>query len=270
MTKDLVLDQELLVSAVKVKQMNLKWLTRGDKNFLDLIEFVKDNKNRDLLQTAFINSLFTTYWKVFQARIYWTQFVPFVVYLAAMINFILFILTFYTEINTPTMWQHGMYYPFFAFCAVMTINNIMNEYVQLQHRDLIGYLSFWNLNDLAYLLSNILLLVASGTNWPLGLESMKLCGSFTAFFLLLKLIDWLRLFNETAFFVGLMTETIKDIEYFVIIMLIWYMTFGTAFYILNLSRTGEQEVDEFNHEEDLSASFVPDVFGFWILDAFSN
>ena len=70
--------------------------------------------------------------------------------------------------------------------------------------------------------------------------------------MLLKMLDWLRLFNSTAFFVGLITETIYDIRWFFLIMVIWYMTFGTAFYILNLQRTDEPEVDSFNHEEDVS------------------
>ena len=41
-----------------------------------------------------------------------------------------------------------------------------------------------------------------------------------------------------------------------IIMFVWYMTFGTAFYIINLNR----------HDNSL----VPDISSFWAFDAFEN
>ena len=83
---------------------------------------------------------------------------------------------------------------------------------------------------------------------PLSLTQQKICAAFTSFIMILKLIDWLRLFEQTAFFVNLMAVTIMDIRWFMIVMVIWYMTFGASFYILGLTRTGETSVDEYNHE----------------------
>ena len=83
-------------------------------------------------------------------------------------------------------------------------------------------------------------------------------------------MDWLRLFNETAFFVGLTVETIYDIRWFIVIMVIWYITFGTAFYIINLKRTDQKEFDVYGNKEDVSAKFVPENFKVWFLDAMSN
>lgn len=42
-------------------------------------------------------------------------------------------------------------------------------------------------------------------------------------------------------------------------MFIWYMLFGTAFYLLNLSRV-----------EDEDASVIDDITGWWIFDSFQN
>ena len=52
----------------------------------------------------------------------------------------------------------------------------------------------------------------------------------------IKLLDWLRLFDRTAFFVSLTENTVRSIGWFLVIMALWYMTFGTAFYIVNMSR----------------------------------
>ena len=66
------MNDELLTSYVKVRQMNIRWLKREGKNFLDLIEIIKDTRNEALLQTSFVNSLFEKYWSVFQKRIFYT------------------------------------------------------------------------------------------------------------------------------------------------------------------------------------------------------
>lgn len=81
-------------------------------------------------------------------------------------------------------------------------------------------------------------------------------ASISTGLLWIKLIDWLRLFEETAFYVHLSKETLKDIIHFLIVMIIWYMTFGTAFYVLSLNRASEP--------------IVPDLFNFWAFNAFEN
>ena len=84
-------------------------------------------------------------------------------------------------------------------------------------------------------------------------------GAISSSFLWFKVLDWLRLFDQTAFFIKLIFSTITGIGYFVIIMFIWYMLFGTAFYLLNLSRV-----------EDEAASVIDPITGMWIFDSFFN
>ena len=84
----------------------------------------------------------------------------------------------------------------------------------------------------------------------------------------IKVIDWLRLFSPTALYINLMTATILEIRYFMIIMFIWYMAFGTVFYYINIIRGEEPLVDEYNHEHEVS--IVPKIYNFWVLDAFVN
>ena len=37
--------EDMLISSVTVRQMNLRWLTRNKKNFLDLVEILNETKN---------------------------------------------------------------------------------------------------------------------------------------------------------------------------------------------------------------------------------
>ena len=84
---------------------------------------------------------------------------------------------------------------------------------------------------------------------------MRTAGTISVIFLWFKVFDWLRLFDGTAFFTKLITETLWSIRDFVIVLLVWYFMFGTAFYIINMNRLEGNDV-------------VPDIFNFWALDAF--
>ena len=95
-----------------------------------------------------------------------------------------------------------------------------------------------------------------GVEFP-SYETQRVIAAMATFCLWCKVLDWCKLFGPTSFFVRLILETISDIKYFMIIMTIWYMLFGTAFYLLNLSRSGD-------------TSFVPNIFGFWVFDAFES
>ena len=50
---------------------------------------------------------------------------------------------------------------------------------------------------------------------------------------------WLRLFSTTSFYIRLITETMKDITYFMIILLIFLIMFANCLYILDLYRLKE-------------------------------
>ena len=72
-----------------------------------------------------------------------------------------------------------------------------------------------------------------------------------------KIFDWLRIFNDMAFFVHLILMTIYDIRYFTVILLFSYIMFGSSFYILDLG---------IPHDQDYS--FTPDISIIWVFDAF--
>ena len=49
------------------------------------------------------------------------------------------------------------------------------------------------------------------------------------------IIDWLRLFDNTSFYVTLILRTFTDILYFLLIILILLIYIGNAMYMLHLS-----------------------------------
>ena len=67
------------------------------------------------------------------------------------------------------------------------------------------------------------------------------------------MFDWLRLFENTAFFVLLMIETLADIKDFMVLIMVSLLMFGLPMTILNNNR-GELD----------SVQDAP--IGFWIID----
>jgi len=70
-------------------------------------------------------------------------------------------------------------------------------------------------------------------------------GSCAGLFTWFQLVFWLRLFDSTAMYVSLIIRTIKDISYFMIVMVLIMCGFATAFYMLQMNRVykGMEEED---------------------------
>jgi len=71
------------------------------------------------------------------------------------------------------------------------------------------FLNPWNLVDNAGLLMTFLITVLTLTerDW-ISMEYLRCIASFASIFLVLKLYDWLRLFESTAFYVALVMLTL--------------------------------------------------------------
>ena len=69
-------------------------------------------------------------------------------------------------------------------------------------------------------------------------------------------IDWLRLFDKTSFYVTLIVRTIRDIAYFMIILMSMLFYFGLAVYMLQL-----------NNQEGSGNDIVPPIFENFLVDS---
>ena len=137
------------------------------------------------------------------------------------------------------------------------VNQAKCEYVQwLNSETNYDYFSdYWNMNDLTYLLLNLLVLFMNLFDHDDTIDLQRTFAAISICFLWFKVFDWLRLFDGTAFFIILIEETLNAIRHFLIILFVWYMMFGSAIYILNMGLPPQQ-------------SIMPNVFSFWVLDAF--
>ena len=90
-------------------------------------------------------------------------------------------------------------------------------------------------------------------------ETLRVFGAFGTFSTFIKIFDWLRLFDGTAFYIRLIIETLIDITAFLLILVITLLTFGIPMHLLNLNRS-----------EELDNTIIDEVSPFWGLNVLLN
>ena len=178
------------------------------------------------------------------------------IYIFAMLTWLV---TALTSSNYDNPMSQALYFPLFGFCSIFIINQARCEFMQWKNSDtnMDYFEDYWNMNDLIYLILNMTIMVMNLFDHERTIDAQRIFAAISSCFLWFKVFDWLRLFDQTAFFILLIQETLHSIKYFFIILVVLYMLFGTSFYMLNLGRLDDE-------------SFVPDVSPFWFFDGFLN
>ena len=119
----------------------------------------------------------------------------------------------------------------------------------------------YNYNDLFQFLATIWIVVSnvSSPNAPTIIDKRNV-----ATFVLLgqgtkAVLDWLRLFDNTSFYVTLILKTIIDIGYIGMIIIIIFVYIGSALYMLQLNVASTEDADIINP-----------IFGMFLIDTFLN
>ena len=86
---------------------------------------------------------------------------------------------------------------------------------------------------------------------------MRIFAAFASCLILLKLFDWLRLFERTAFYVLLIRDTLDDIRYFMVLILDMLMIFGIPLVMLDANSNEDKQL-------------IDSAFNFWLLDLVFN
>ena len=122
--------------------------------------------------------------------------------------------------------------------------------------------TIYNVLDVFQLGSTLWITVA---NLPHGgssaIETHRVLASFSTIIIWFKLFDWLRLFEETAFYIELLFKTLYDIRVFIILFLVALAMFGSSMFMLHSNST---EILETDH------NLVDHYFNFFLVDLVLN
>ena len=155
--------------------------------------------------------------------------------------------------------QVAVYYILCGMTFIFFVNQVNCEIKQYfaSEEGLDYFKDLYNVNDQAYLILNflVLLMTLNGDNGFVNRNLQRTLAAISSFLLWVKVIDWLRLFQNTAFYVHLIKETVIDMKSFMVVILVWFMAFGTSFYLLTSNRNDNQ---------------VHQVSNFWVINAFEK
>lgn len=91
--------------------------------------------------------------------------------------------------------------------------------------------TFWNIIDLS---STIMVITFTiGDQMEMKYVTGKNIASIASFLLWVKMFYFLRIFHPTAAFIRMITEVMKDISIFTLMLIVALMAFGNGFYILD-------------------------------------
>ena len=74
-------------------------------------------------------------------------------------------------------------------------------------------------------------------------ENERRVASMTVLIAWVKVFDWLRLFDETAFYMKLMKQTFIDMASFVLIYFVGLAMVGSSMYIMQMNVVGTADQD---------------------------
>ena len=93
----------------------------------------------------------------------------------------------------------------------------------------------------------------------ISIEFLRMMASLASCTILLKVFDWLLLFEDTAFYILLLEQTIKGISHFLILLVIALSMFGIPLVILNQNRKDEDD-----------KAIIESLVNFWVFDMLVN
>ena len=115
------------------------------------------------------------------------------------------------------------------------ITFLILECIQIKNRGFAYILDIWNVVDIGSLILNSTYVYGEITN-SMSHETLQVLASVAIFFMWFKLFYWMRLFKPFSAFIRMITEIVKDVQVFLVMLLIALGAFANVIFVLNLNR----------------------------------
>ena len=250
--------ENLQAHMVKVKMIDISWLFTNQKTFLEFAQSLACSGRNDLYMTDFVKIMLDVYWTDNKKHIFWKIFVPYCIYL-------ILALFYWIQVICKEH-EHPLKFVIAPVLLVFIIYQIYVEVMQLlYHEDPDKFLRyFWrdgliNIADLGQYTLTFSLVVLSlfEVDFP-SYEHRRVFASILVFILWAKILDWMRMFDSTAFYIKLVFATVKGIWSFLLIYFVILISFGCAMICLSMNR------------DDSDSQIIESYFNNWFIDSVIN
>ena len=126
----------------------------------------------------------------------------------------------------------------YVLLAIDVVLLAMVAYFEYKHAvdSGIEYLNPWNIIDIGAIIFSwfVTICILVRTENPC-FRTLRILACFASLMLLVKLYDWMRIFDATAFYIQLVQTTFLDIGGFIFLLLIGLMAFGFPMLFINMN-----------------------------------
>ena len=196
--------------------------------------------NNAIFETDFVKNLLNLFWSKWQRMLFRFYFVPYVIYLATLIQYLTLSLDHATQkhVNHLSNNDETLIDILSYIILLQWVYQMYPEAVQRFKSGFKAHLSnVWNIVDLIELSMTLFYTVTQLIDKQLLPLHVKVdIAAIISCTLFMRLFGWFRLFESTAFYIQLVGQTLKDITLFSILMLTSLWMFGLPLVMLNYTR----------------------------------
>ena len=222
--------------------INIEWFHRNDRLFIDFAQIVQ-KKPDDLYDTEFIKYTLDQNWYQIRCNILKFRVIPHLL-LCIMGNWLMFAALKFNSIEDAFSYHpmkvNSLCYICFALLAY-TLALELKE--MINHRSIPGsYFNLWNVIDLMALVCTFFVNVHIYFKMHyIDIDALRVVAAVGSWSLLFKIYDWLRLYSATAFFAELLFRSIKDIKFFIGLLMVSLWTFGVPMLLISMNWSDESD-----------------------------
>ena len=253
-------EKQLVNTKVLVKIMDIRWITRSGLSFLDFVNILANYSKDKLFTTDLLKSLTHEYWTIYQRKIILRILIPWMIY--SMLS-ILYFTRLQAGSDVIELPESESFFKFIGYMIIVSIAaQLFIEFRQISKDWKDYFFDPYNYNDM-FQYFGTLWVVFRTIGGQSGMDLVLLRNLCCFIFLsqgIKAVIDWLRLFDNTSFYVTLILRTMTDIGYFTFIMIVLVLYAGCATYMLQLNVKAAENPDEDN-------SLIGSIFGNVLVDA---
>ena len=246
-------NDETQTMPVSIRTQDMHWFYRNRNNFVAFSTIISDMPN-SVLTSEFVECVLLQNWEAQQKHIARHYFSVYILYAICSICYMKMALkSSASDDESPSA--------AIILSAVVTLALwVRQTYLEVRQAisEGLGYINFWNMIDFSGLILVFLILLMTSTKVAImPVESQRIVAAFACCFTLIKLFDWLRLYEDTGFYVRLVQVTIYDVRFFLLLLFATLMMFG--FPVLMIDGNSKQDKE-----------LIEGVFSFWLVDLLYN
>ena len=242
---------------VEARVLDFSWVFTGD-NAAKFLQILSKTDNDEIFATSQVRVFIDFMWDGYFTAILKSLFLP---YCCFTLTFLLYALIFSQSDSKNLSFEYFAKIACIVYWGKMFVTFTILEIIQSRRIGLSYFTDFWNLIDLAALLISAFYMVGSLSGF-LYEQNQQIVGSVAALLLWIKMFYWMRLFRAFAAFIRMITEILKDIQVFMVMLLLCLAAFTSVIMILQINRNEE-------HCKDEECAPIYDAYiGFPFFDAF--